>query len=337
MKRYASTTLQTAAAGRVRRPKRRYRAIWISDVHLGTKGCKAATLCDFLGATESTTLYLVGDIIDGWQLRKRWFWTAAQARVVRHILDKARSGTRVIYVPGNHDAHLRGFEGMQLADVVVVDEAVHVTADGRRLLVLHGDEFDAAVKHHAWLAHLGDGAYQLSLRANDALNAIRTRLGFPYWSLSGYLKERVKDAVSYVQDFEEAVAAFARGRGFDGVVCGSRAAPRSPSTPMGGSRSSRGAGTRRWSRSARNACRSPWWADRSTRRGIGAPWVLRPADSSIILEIWKRRPPSGPWPPWPRRPACACSASSWRRGPRGCPPATSRASSTCRPRRSPST
>jgi UDP-2,3-diacylglucosamine pyrophosphatase LpxH len=220
MKRYASTTLQTAAAGRVRRPKRRYRAIWISDVHLGTKGCKAATLCDFLGATESTTLYLVGDIIDGWQLRKRWFWTAAQARVVRHILDKARSGTRVIYVPGNHDAHLRGFEGMQLADVVVVDEAVHVTADGRRLLVLHGDEFDAAVKHHAWLAHLGDGAYQLSLRANDALNAIRTRLGFPYWSLSGYLKERVKDAVSYVQDFEEAVAAFARGRGFDGVVCG---------------------------------------------------------------------------------------------------------------------
>lgn len=197
-----------------------YRTLWISDLHLGTRGCQAEALLDFLRSTESDTLFLVGDILDGWQLKKRWFWSEAQDEVVRTILAKARAGTRVVYVPGNHDEALRAYGALRLGGVQVAAEWIHETADGRRLLVHHGDRFDAVVTCHRWLALLGDWAYQLVLAANTHVNRVRRALGFPYWSLAGFVKQRVKDAVSYVTEFERAVAHAARKRGLDGVVCG---------------------------------------------------------------------------------------------------------------------
>jgi UDP-2,3-diacylglucosamine pyrophosphatase LpxH len=202
-------------------PRRReYRTIWISDVHLGTRGCKAEFLLDFLRHTEADTMYLVGDIIDGWRLKKSWHWPQTHNDIVQKVLRKVRKGTRVVYVPGNHDEWLRDYTRLQFGGVEVVPEAIHVTADGRRLLVLHGDEFDAVVKHARWLALLGDGAYELALWLNRHFNTVRRRLGYQYWSLSAYLKRQVKNAVQYIVSFADAVAEEARRRGVDGVVCG---------------------------------------------------------------------------------------------------------------------
>lgn len=198
----------------------RFRAIFISDVHLGTPGCQAAHLLDFLRHTESDQLYLVGDIIDGWQLRRRWYWHQAHNDVIQKVLRKARKGTRVTYVAGNHDEAMRHFLGLAFGGIDIRDEAVHVTADGRRLLVVHGDLFDAVVQGARWLAHVGDALYMASLRVNRWFNHARAKLGLPYWSLSQFLKQRVKNAVSYITRFEEALAHEARRRGFDGVVCG---------------------------------------------------------------------------------------------------------------------
>lgn len=199
---------------------RRYRAIWISDIHLGTRGCKAAFLLDFLRNTESETLYLVGDIVDGWRLRRSWYWPQLHNDVVQKLLRKARKGTRVVYIPGNHDELLRRFLDINIGRIEVVSEALHVTAAGKRLLVLHGDEFDAVVRCARWLAFLGDRAYDLALAANHWLNVLRRALGLEYWSLSAYLKRRVKNAVEYISRFEHAVAEAAARRGADGVVCG---------------------------------------------------------------------------------------------------------------------
>jgi UDP-2,3-diacylglucosamine pyrophosphatase LpxH len=199
---------------------RRYRTIWISDIHLGTRGCKAEFLLDFLRETESETLYLVGDIVDGWRLKRSWYWPQLHNDVVQKLLRKARKGTRVVYIPGNHDELLRRFLEINIGQIEVVSEAVHVTADGRRLLVLHGDEFDAVVRYARWLAFLGDWAYNLALAANYWINVLRRRLGLSYWSLSAYLKQRVKNAVEYISRFELAVAEAAAKRGADGVVCG---------------------------------------------------------------------------------------------------------------------
>ena len=197
-----------------------YRTIWISDLHLGTRGCKAEFLLDFLRDTEAETIYLVGDIIDGWRLKKSWYWPQAHNDVVQKVLRKVRKGTRVIYVPGNHDEWLRDFTQLQFGGVEVMEDAIHVTADGRRLLVLHGDMFDAVVMHARWLALLGDGAYTTALWLNRHFNTARRRLGYPYWSLSAYLKRRVKNAVQYITSFGEALADEARRRGVEGVVCG---------------------------------------------------------------------------------------------------------------------
>jgi UDP-2,3-diacylglucosamine pyrophosphatase LpxH len=197
-----------------------YRSIWISDIHLGTRGCKAEFLLDFLKHNESDYLYLVGDIIDCWRLRRAWYWQQAHNDVVQKLLRKARKGTRVVYVPGNHDEPLRDYTDMQFGGVMVVEETIHVTADGRRLLVLHGDKFDGIVKYARWLAILGDRAYNLILELNHWYNLARRYLGYPYWSLSAYLKGRVKDALRYIEDFEVAIAEEARRRGVDGVVCG---------------------------------------------------------------------------------------------------------------------
>ncbi|WP_300975324.1 UDP-2,3-diacylglucosamine diphosphatase [Sphingomonas sp. LHG3406-1] len=203
-----------------RRPRLAYRTVFISDFHLGTPGCNADLLLDFLKSVECDTLYLVGDIIDGWQLRKGFYWPPRHNDVVRAILKMAKHGTRVIYIPGNHDEFLRGYASLAFGGVEFAQEAIHETADGRRLLVLHGDEFDGVVLYARWLAFLGDHAYTLLLKLNRLVNLGRKLLGLPYWSLSAHLKKKVKNAVQYVCSFEAAVAQAAAERGACGVVCG---------------------------------------------------------------------------------------------------------------------
>lgn len=198
----------------------RYRTIWISDVHLGTKGCRAELLLDFLKHTESDRLYLVGDIIDGWRLKSSWYWPQAHNDVVQKILRKARKGTDVVYIPGNHDEFARPFINHQFGGIDIKRNIMHETADGRRLLIMHGDELDAVVQSARWLALLGDRAYRIALAANVYFNWFRKRLGYDYWSLSAYLKYKVKNAVAHIGRFEQSVADYARARGADGVVCG---------------------------------------------------------------------------------------------------------------------
>lgn len=200
--------------------KRRYRAIFISDTHLGTPGCKADALLEFLRRTESDFLYLVGDIVDGWQLKRRWYWPQSHNDVVQKLLRKARKGTRVVYVPGNHDEMARHFLDLAFGDIEIRAEAIHHTARGLRLLVTHGDFFDGVVQCAKWLAVVGDALYTFTLTLNRHVNALRARLGLRYWSLSQFLKHKVKNAVSYITAFESALAAEAERRGLDGVVCG---------------------------------------------------------------------------------------------------------------------
>ena len=203
-----------------------YRAVFISDTHLGTRGCRSDFLADFLERMSCDHLFLVGDIVDGWRLRKSWFWDAAHDRVVRLILQHARDGTQVTYVPGNHDEMFRPWlplgegKGLEVAGIAVREEAEHTTADGRRLLVIHGDAFDGVMRYAKFLAILGDGAYVSALVVNRWFNTARRWLGYPYWSLSQWLKQQVKGAVKAIDRFETALADEARRRGFDGVVCG---------------------------------------------------------------------------------------------------------------------
>jgi len=201
-------------------PARHVRSIFVSDVHLGTPGCQAGALLSFLKAHSSDQLYLVGDIIDGWQLRRRWFWPQSHNDVVQKILRRVRKGCRVVFVPGNHDEFVRHFVGHHFGGVEVVPEAIHITATGKRLWVTHGDLYDGVIQYAKWLAYVGDSLYEFTLRLNRHFNSLRARLGLPYWSLSQYLKHRVKKAVGFVTRFEEALAAEARKRGADGVVCG---------------------------------------------------------------------------------------------------------------------
>ena len=198
----------------------RYRTIWLSDIHLGTRGCKAEFLLDFLRRTESETLYLVGDIFDGWRLKKSWYWAQSHNDVLQKLLRKARKGTEVIYIPGNHDEVARDYCDLQFGGIMVRQDTVHELADGRRFLVMHGDEFDVVVRYAKWLALLGDWAYTTLLWLNHWFNEIRKKFGYNYWSLSAYLKHKVKNAVEYIGSFERAIAEEARRRGVDGVVCG---------------------------------------------------------------------------------------------------------------------
>jgi UDP-2,3-diacylglucosamine pyrophosphatase LpxH len=197
-----------------------YRSIWLSDIHLGTRGCQADILLDFLRHNESEHLYLVGDIVDGWRLKKSWYWPQAHNDVVQKVLRRARKGTKVFLIPGNHDEVFREFIGLQFGGVTLLEDCVHETADGKRLLIMHGDHFDAVVKYARWLAHLGDSAYVLLLGLNTWLNWVRRKLGFEYWSISAYLKHKTKRAVDYIGSFETVLADEARRRQVDGVVCG---------------------------------------------------------------------------------------------------------------------
>ncbi len=203
-----------------KRQKIKLRTVWISDIHLGTQGCNADLLMDFLKSIECETLYLVGDIIDGWRLKRGWYWPPRHNDVIRRFLKMAKQGTRVIYVPGNHDEVFRDYTGLHFGGVELVYEAIHQTADGRRLLVLHGDKFDGVVLYARWLAFLGDYAYAALLKMNIWFNSIRRRFHLPYWSLSAYLKKRVKNAVEYISRYEDVVAQAATERGVDGIVCG---------------------------------------------------------------------------------------------------------------------
>ena len=198
----------------------RLRTVWISDLHLGTPGCQAEPLLQFLKTVECDTLYLVGDIVDGWQLKRQWYWPQAHNDVVQKLLRKARKGTRVVFVPGNHDEFARRYLGHSFGGIEVLGEVIHTTADGRRLWVVHGDHFDGVIQVAKWLAHLGDWAYNRALELNHWVNSMRARMRLPYWSLSRYLKLKVKRAVSFIDDFERAVAREAKARGLDGVVCG---------------------------------------------------------------------------------------------------------------------
>jgi UDP-2,3-diacylglucosamine pyrophosphatase LpxH len=197
-----------------------FRSIWISDIHLGTKGCQAERLLDFLRHTKSEYLYLVGDIVDGWHLKRRWYWPQMHNDVVQKILRRARHGTQVFYIPGNHDEAVRPFCGLHFGGVYVTNEIIHETATGLRILVMHGDQFDAVVGYAQWLAHLGDVAYDLALFINRVFNFLRKTFGFPYWSLSAYFKNKVKNAVKHIGAFEEFIAESAKHQKADAVLCG---------------------------------------------------------------------------------------------------------------------
>lgn len=200
--------------------RRKYRTIWISDIHLGTKGCNAELLIDFLDSVDSETLYLVGDIIDGWRLKKKFYWPDAHNDIVWRILKRAKRGTRIVYIPGNHDEMFRQFTGLNFGGIEIKRAAFHDTADGRRLMVLHGDEFDAVMLSHRWLAFVGDALYHFMMGLNRWVNSARKMLGMPYWSLSKVAKHKVKNAVEFIGKYEETVARAAAERGVDGVVCG---------------------------------------------------------------------------------------------------------------------
>jgi len=199
-----------------------YRSIFISDTHLGTRGCRGDFLADFLRRASAQHLFLVGDIIDGWRLRRSWYWDEHHDDVLRQILRHARGGAKVTYIPGNHDEIFRSWlpANVDISGVRLCKEAEHTTADGKRLLIIHGDEFDNVVRYAKFLAFLGDWAYAAALIVNRWFNVARRRLGLPYWSLSAWLKRQVKGAVKAIDRFESALATEARRRGFDGVVCG---------------------------------------------------------------------------------------------------------------------
>lgn len=202
------------------RDRMRYRTVWISDIHLGTRGCNADLLIDFLDHVDSDTLYLVGDIIDGWRLKKKFYWPDSHNDIIWRILKRAKRGTRIIFIPGNHDEMFRQFTGLNFGGVEIRRSAIHETADQRRLLVLHGDEFDTVMLAHRWLAFVGDTAYTLLMRLNWLVNKARRKMGLPYWSLSRMAKHKVKNAVEFIGRFEELVSRAAENRGVDGVVCG---------------------------------------------------------------------------------------------------------------------
>lgn len=196
------------------------RTVFLSDIHLGARECRGELLLEFLHRVQMRELYLVGDVVDVWSMRRSFYWPQLHNDVLRTILGKARHGTRVVYVPGNHDEEFRDLDGAVFGNLEVHRECVHTTASGERMLVAHGDEFDANVKFSRWLAALGSGMYDASLALNRVVNRVRRAAGFPYWSLATYLKSRLGSAGEYVRLFEDAAAHAAQRRGLDGIICG---------------------------------------------------------------------------------------------------------------------
>ena len=197
-----------------------YRTIFISDVHLGTRGCQAEMLLEFLRLHDADRIFLVGDIVDGWRFGRGWHWPQSHHDVAQALLSKAQAGAEVVFIPGNHDEALRSYLGTHFGGIEVVDRAVHRTGDGRRFLVTHGDQFDSIVMNAKWLAHLGDRAYEAALWLNTRVNRLRRLWGGNYWSLSNWAKQQVKQAVNYIGEYESVLADEAARGGFDGIVCG---------------------------------------------------------------------------------------------------------------------
>lgn len=199
---------------------KQFRTLFISDIHLGSKAAKTDFLLDFLRHHEAETIVLVGDIVDGWRLKRNWYWPQGCNDVIQKLLRKARKGTRIIYIPGNHDEFLRSFPGVHFGGIEVAERIIHEAADGRRYLVLHGDEFDVVVRNIRLLAYLGDWAYDAAIAINVVLAAVRRRLNLPYWSFSAWAKLQVKQAVNFIGEFQKVVAEEARRNHVDGVICG---------------------------------------------------------------------------------------------------------------------
>ncbi len=198
----------------------KYRTIFLSDIHLGTRGCQAELLLDFLAQHEADTYYLVGDILDGWRLRRGWHWPQSHNDVVQALLARAHDGATVYYIPGNHDEIMRKYLGTHFGGIEVMERAEFVTADDRRFLVTHGDQFDAVVVNAKWLAHVGDRAYNLALWLNTWANRIRRLWGGQYWSLSNWAKQQVKQAVNFIGEYESVLTEEARRGDYDGIICG---------------------------------------------------------------------------------------------------------------------
>ena len=197
------------------------RTLFLSDIHLGTRACQAEHLIEFLREHPAEQTYLIGDIVDFWAMHRGICWLSAHNTVVQKLLRRARHGERIVFIPGNHDEVLRDYPGVSFGGIEVHEEAIHTTADGRRLLLIHGDIFDQVTRHHRWVAVLGDMAYTQLVRLNLWLSWVRRKLGRSgYWSLAGYAKRKVKTALNFIFDFEESAVHHARERGLDGVICG---------------------------------------------------------------------------------------------------------------------
>jgi len=197
-----------------------HRSIWISDVHLGTSAAKAERLCDFLKYNSCDTLYLVGDIIDGWCMKKRAYWPQQHINVIRRILTRSKRGTKIVYITGNHDEFLRRYSGMSFGNIHLVDEYIHHSPNGKQFWVVHGDSFDAVVFNKKWLVVIGDAAYNSMLKVNTWFNRGRSVLGMRHWSLSYYLKNKVRNAFSIISNYETTLAHECIKRDLDGVICG---------------------------------------------------------------------------------------------------------------------
>lgn len=198
----------------------RVKAVFISDVHLGTRAAQAPALLDFLRVVDAEVYYLVGDIVDFWKVRRGAYWPQTHNDVIQKLLRKVRKGARIVFIPGNHDEVLRDFCGQTFGGIEILRDTEHVTASGKRYIVMHGDEFDVVVRYAKWLAFLGDRSYELALWLNQPLNWARRKLGFGYWSMSAYLKHRVKTAVNFIGEFENALSDVARRHNADGIICG---------------------------------------------------------------------------------------------------------------------
>ena len=201
-------------------PIKKYRTLFLSDLHLGTRAAQAELLLDFLKYHDAETVYLVGDIVDGWRLKKGWYWPQTHNDVVQKFLRKVRKGVRVIYIPGNHDEFARNYTGLTFGGIEVVSEALHKTADDKKIIVMHGDQFDIVVCNARWLAYLGDWAYRVAISTNTWVNTARRLSGLGYWSLSAWAKMKVKNAVNFIGDFEKTLALEAKRKNADGIICG---------------------------------------------------------------------------------------------------------------------
>ncbi len=201
-------------------PVRHHRAIWISDVHLGTKHAQVTALLEFLRLNESEFLYIVGDLIDGWELKRAWRWEDSYNTLIQKILRKDRKGTKITYITGNHDEFLENYIGLRFGGVRLVRQAYHRGADGRRYLVIHGHQFDGLTHFNRLLEKVGARLYNIILDVNHWMNRLRRQFGFGYWSVAAYLKHKAKSSVKFITQYEQAMTSLAQLRKVDGVICG---------------------------------------------------------------------------------------------------------------------